>query len=209
MSTLLLISHGKFLERDLAPLLGRPLKDLKVIHITTAVKGTKTDMTPFWQIVHSALEKQGCLVEDLDIEGKNKEGLRQILKEANIVFVNGGSTFYLLRAILESGLNQVLKELLPQGLIYMGASAGAYVACPTIEVTNWKNKDKNNFGITDLTAMNLVPFILFVHYVPENREMIKEKIAQANYPTRILTDDQAILVKDDRIEFLGGEEIKL
>lgn len=92
----------------------------------------------------------------------------------------------------------------------MGASAGSYVACPTIEMALWKHQDKyDHCGLTDLTGMNLVPFLMSVHYVPEFHDLLKEKTSNSNYLTRILTDEQAILVKDDEVKLLGGEEIKL
>jgi len=55
-----------------------------------------------------------------------------------------------------------------------------------------------------------VPFLLSAHYRPENDEVIKAGIAQAKYPVRILTDEQAILVQDDNYKLVGeGSEIML
>jgi peptidase E len=117
----------------------------------------------------------------------------------------------LLKSIKESGFDKVIKKLLPQGLIYMGASAGSYVACPTIEMATWKHQDKyDHYGLTDLTAMNLVPFLLMAHYKPENQELLKEEISQANLPVKILTDEQAIMAQDGSFKLIGkGGEIKL
>ena len=208
MQTLLLLSHGKVLFHNLPEILGRSLTGAKVIHVTTAANGALTDMSPYWQTVHNAFDSYGCLVEDLDIKGREYQELKTILATADIVFVNGGNTFYLLEAVRESGFDRVVKELLPLGLIYMGASAGAYIACPTIEAATWKS-NKNRVGLTDLSAMKLVPFLLSVHYIPEFRELLEEKIKCTDYPIRVLTDDQAILVKDGQEEFIGSGEVKL
>lgn len=202
MSTILLLSHGKFLYHDLPAILGRPLAGLKVVHVTTAGKGASTDMSPYWQTVHEAFHSYDCLVEDLDIEGHSEDELRQILSAADIVFVNGGNVFYLLRAIRNSGFDKLIKELLPQGLIYMGASAGAYVACPTVEAGTWK-RAKNNFGVTDLQAMSLVPFLMMAHYLPEHQALIADKAATCGREVKVMSDEQAILIKDDKIEMLG------
>jgi len=209
MKTLLLLSHGQFLNNDLAQILNRSLVGWRVAHVTTAAKGTRTGMASFWKVVHEAFARKGCYVEDLDLDGKDENELRDILKKFNAVFVNGGNTSYLLKSIRKSGFDKVVRELLPQGFVYMGASAGAYVACPTIEAAAWNNKDKDTFGLTDLTAMNLVPFLLVAHYTPEFYDLLREKTAAISYATRVLTDEQAILVNDDEIKFLGGEEIKL
>jgi dipeptidase E len=208
MKTILLLSHGKFLNNDLPKILGRSLFGLRVAHITTASKGARVDMTPYWETARLGLTKNGFQVEDLDIEGKTENELRAILKNFDAVFVNGGNAFYLLRAMRDSGFIKIIKELIPKGFIYMGASAGAYVVCPTIEVAAW-DTSRNKFGLEDLSAFNLVPFLIKAHYQPDTAALIKEKSRQAKYPIRILTDEQAILIKDEQIEFLGDKEIIL
>lgn len=211
MKTLLLLSSSQFLiENKLSEIFNKSFENIKLAHIFTAAKGKGCVKMEYLEKTKNILKAKGCIVEDLDIDGKNEDELRNILKNFDGVFVNGGSTFYLLKSIRESGFDKVLKELLPEGFIYIGASAGSYVCCPTIEMSLWKHQDKyDHYGMTDLTGMNLVPFLMSVHYVPENKELIKNKISEANYPVRILTDQQAILVKDDEITFLGGKEIKL
>ena len=127
-----------------------------------------------------------------------------MLEDKDAVYVEGGNTFYLLKAVRESGFDQVIKKLIERGVAYVGSSAGSYIACPTIEMSTWKKpgEEKNNFGVTDLTAMNLVPFLLKAHCTPEKMEFLKEKIAKAQYPVKILSDGQAILVKDDKVELV-------
>jgi len=208
MQTLLLLSHGKFLANNLPDILGVPTAGLKVVHITTAGKGARVDMSPYWLTVHQNLEGHGCLVDDLDIEGLDEETLRNILKEYQAIFVNGGNVFYLLRAMRACNFEKVLKELLSEGLIYMGASAGAYVACPTIEVAAW-DTSRNTFDLTDFSGFNFVPYLIKAHYRPDMIDLIKEKSKTLTYPIRILSDDQAILVKDGISHFLGDNEIKI
>jgi peptidase E len=64
-------------------------------------------------------------------------------------------------------------------------------------------------GLTDFTALNLVPFLLSVHYVDDYKEILKEAMSKTKYKVRILTDKQAIFIIGDEIKFVGGEEIKL
>ena len=210
MSTILLLSSGKFLG-DNPLVLGKPFKDLKVAVVINATKGKGVSNTDYLERDKSFLKKQDCNFFELDLDGKTESELWKILTNADVVYVEGGSSFYLLKSIKESGFDKVVKKLLPQGLIYMGASAGSYVACPTIEMATWKHQDKyDHYGLTDLTAMNLVPFLLMAHYKPENQELLKEKISQANLPVKILTDEQAIMAQDGSFKLIGkGGEIKL
>lgn len=203
LSSLRLLING-----GLPPLLGKPWKDFKMAHVITASKGV-TDLA-YFERNRNFFKTEGYDVEELDLDGKNEAELEKILMTKELVFVEGGNTYYLMKSIRESGFEKVIKKLLSKGLIYMGGSAGAYVACPTIEMAGLRHQDKyNHFGVTDLTGMNLVPFLLTVHYKPEHHDLLKEKISQASRPVRILTDEQALFVKDGEVELIGGPEITL
>lgn len=207
---LLLLSSSKFLKNDLKPYLGKSLGELRIAHIISASKGQGVNDLSYIERTKEIFNNSGCYFEDLDLDGKDEKYLREYLKNFDAVFVNGGSTFYLLKSIRESGLDRVIKELLPQGFIYMGASAGSYVCCPTIEMSLWKHQDKyDHYGLTDLRALDLIPFLMTVHYSEEYKELLKEKIAMTNYQVKILNDEQAILVDEDKTVLLGGEEIIL
>lgn len=100
--------------------------------------------------------------------------------------------------------------VIEKGVPYIGSSAGSYIACPTIEMATWSLKQKDRFGVTEFSAMNLVPFLVKAHYVLEMGEVLQDKILESKYETKILKDGQAILVEDDKYKLVGeGEEIKL
>ncbi|MFA5925414.1 MAG: Type 1 glutamine amidotransferase-like domain-containing protein [Parcubacteria group bacterium] len=210
MKTLLLASIGDYVIKKGLKLLFPDVSRMKLAWITTATKGAvnRENLEKHKRL----LEKEGYNFTEIDIEGKNIGELELLLGGMDAVLVEGGNAFYLLKAVRESGFDQVVKKLLDRGVVYVGASAGSYVACPTIEMSTWKKpgEEKNNFGVTDLAAMNLVPFLVKAHYVPEMKEFLQEKIAKAGYPVKIITDEQAILVKDDIIELVGeGEELRI
>ena len=203
--TLLLFSSLRLLIGGLPPVLGRPFNQFKMVHVITASKGV-TNLA-YFERNRAFFKAEGYQSEELDLDGKNENELRKVLQGKELVYVEGGNTFYLLKSIRESGFDKVIKELLPKGLIYMGASAGSYVACPTIEMAGIKNQDMyDHHGVTDLTAMNLAPFLLFVHYKPEHRQLLKEKISHTTFPVKILTDEQAFLITDGKVELIGTEE---
>lgn len=209
MKKLLLFSSLKLLIGGLSPVLGKPFSQFRAVHVITASKGV-TDIS-YLERNREFFRSNKWEIEELDLDGTHENELRDVLKDKELVYVEGGNTFYLLKAIRESGFETIVKERLSQGLIYMGASAGSYVACPTIEMATWKHQDKyDHCGVTGLTAMHLVPFLLTVHYKPECRDLLKEKISEAGYPVKILTDEQALWVQDDKVELIGsGQEIVL
>lgn len=210
MKKLLLSSYANFVIEKGLKLLFDDVSKIKLAYITTAAKGTRNK--EYVQRHKEMLEKAGCNFEELDIEGKNENSLRELLKDKNAIWVEGGNTFYLLKAIRESGFDIVVKELVEKGVYYIGSSAGSYVACPTIEMVTWKKpgEEKDNFEVTNFIAMNFVPFLIKAHYEPKKRDVMKEKISQTKYQTKVLKDGQAILVEGDNYKLVGeGEEIIL
>jgi len=189
--------------------LHKPPQELKLAHIVTAAN-VATD-TAFLDIDKKALADLGFQVADFTLEDQDEKSLYRSLKNYDIIYIQGGNPFYLLKHIRQSGFTKVLNKLLDEGKWYIGISAGSYVCCPTIEMATWKREVDETYGLklNNLKAMNLVPFLLTVHY---NREKYREKLAKhipkTNYPVKILTDDQAFIINGDTVTLLGkGPEL--
>ena len=208
MKTLLLTSAGMQVKDEILKILPKPAGQIKLAHIITASKVEKD--TSYVEEDNKGLREVGFQIEDIDIEGKNESELREILEGFDVIYVQGGNTFYLLKWMRESGFDVIVKELIDRGVLYIGVSAGSIIMGPTIEVAGWKDFDRNDVGLQDLTAFNLVPFNIFVHYSSEYEELVREEVPKSRYPVRILTNDQAFLVQDDKATLVGrGEEIKI
>ncbi len=210
MKKLLLASNGKVvIEEGLKLLFGND-KKIKLAYITTAGNCFEGEGREYLKRHKDKIKELGYNFEEIDIKGKNEDELMALLKDKDAVYVEGGNTYYLLKAVRESGFDKVIKELIEKGIAYIGSSAGSYIMCPTIEMTDWKPNDKDKYGVTDFTALNLVPFLVFAHYLPELEDILREKVANAKYPVKILKDGQAILVENDNYKLVGeGGEVKL
>ncbi len=207
---ILLASDGKFLMKEGYKLLDIPVEQMNIGYITTAAKVSRGSASVMVQNYKKEMTDNGYSYEEFDIEGKSKKEMTDFFANKNIIHVEGGNTYYLLKAIRESGFSDFLKESLNEGKIYIGTSAGAYVMCPTIEVSNWNDDGKDKFGLTDFTGLNYVPFVLKVHYKDEMKELITEKMKNLKYPLKILKDGQGIYDNNGEFSFNGeGEEIKL
>lgn len=199
--TILLTSNGMQVKDEIIKLLQKPAYDITVAFINTAAK--PQDNTDYVKRDLDIMREVGFNVEEIDIEGKNSGQLMKLLELKDIIFVEGGNTFYLLAAMRRCGFEKVIKKLLKQGKVYIGASAGSMVAGITIDTANWKNQDKNIVNLKNLRGLGLVPFNVFVHYTPEHAQLVNEKVKKSKYPLRVLTDDQAILCQAKNIMFLG------
>jgi dipeptidase E len=203
--TLLLTSAGikeSFKDIFLSHL-PKPPKDISVAYIVTAAFGEEGEKSWLYT-AKKQLESLGINdIEDLDLRGKNKDQLYSLLSKKDIILVNGGNTFYLLKYVKESGFDDVIEKLINENKIYFGVSAGSYIACPTIEQSHWKHQDRNDFGVKDLTGLNLVPFLITAHFTEEAGRSVEEGAKTTKYPVVALSDDQAVLAENNSVKIIG------
>ncbi|HLN19170.1 MAG TPA: Type 1 glutamine amidotransferase-like domain-containing protein, partial [Patescibacteria group bacterium] len=158
--------------------LGRDPKGMRLAFIPTAEFPEKNK--DFVEIIKNDLATIGFEIKDIYLENESADSLYKELSEFDIIFVSGGNTFYLLDQIRKSGFDKIIEKLLDEGKLYVGISAGSYIACPTIEVATWKNDDSNVVKIKDLTGLNLVPFLLKAHYEPDKLPIIEKGVKKTN-----------------------------
>jgi len=204
---LLLTSSGMIgTKEEILSVLLKPADKIRVAHIITASKIEED--TSYVEKDRELMKEAGFNVEDVDIEGKNKNQLLKILESVDIIYVQGGNTYYLLKQMRKSGFDKIIKKLLTKGIIYIGVSAGSIVAGETIQTAGWLG-DKNTVNLINLKGLKLVKSNLFVHYKPEDAEIIKQKSKKIKKRLRILTDEQALFIFGKKITLVGeGEAIK-
>jgi dipeptidase E len=84
------------------------------------------------------------------------------LEQAEVLFVGGGNSFRLLKALHDYELIEVVRNRVAAGeLSYMGSSAGTNMACPTIRTTN----DMPIVEPPSFEAFSLIPFQINPHYL--------------------------------------------
>ncbi len=82
------------------------------------------------------------------------------IEEAEGIVVGGGNSFALLSRLHDAGLFELIQDTAEAGTPYIGWSAGANLACPTIMTTN----DMPIVQPPGLDAFNLIPFQINPHY---------------------------------------------
>jgi dipeptidase E len=132
------------------------------------------------------------------------------LNDYELIIVGGGNTFQLLKQCRERGVLQAIHSRVSQGKAkYLGWSAGANLACPTIKTTN----DMPIVDPGSLEALGLIPFQVNPHYVSvslpghhgETRDERLEEFAHANpdLPVIGLPEGDWIRVAGNSIELRG------
>jgi dipeptidase E len=174
----------------------------RVGFVTAASLG---DERLYWARARDALAPAGLDV----VHVYWRENPLPVLAGVEAVFVGGGNTYALLKRLRESGLLAALRERVLAGLPYLGSSAGANVAGPTILTTN----DWNVVALDRFDALGLVPFNINPHYLAVDPAMapgsetrddrIREYLAVNANPVYGIEEETLIRVEDDRATVRG------
>ena len=141
------------------------------------------------------------------------------LEKMEGIYVGGGNTFSLVQKLHEKEILEVIRrKVLENGIPYAGVSAGANVACPTMQTTNDMPIDL----VPSFETFDIVPFQINPHYHPggiwwkENNELRehfgetrKRRIEEFhNYndtPVIGLYEGSFLICDDDGIELQGNK----
>ncbi|MCK9423481.1 MAG: dipeptidase PepE [Bacteroidales bacterium] len=86
------------------------------------------------------------------------------VNEAESIVIGGGNTFHLVLMIQEFGIMEAIRRKVLRGIPFVGWSAGANVACPTMKTTN----DMPVCEPPSFNCLKLIPFQINPHYLDAN-----------------------------------------
>jgi len=86
---------------------------------------------------------------------------KNALNRAEAIFVGGGNTFRLLQSLYQADLLLPMRRRVAEGMLYIGSSAGAVVAAPTIKTTN----DMPIVQPPSFDSLGLIRFQINAHYL--------------------------------------------
>ena len=178
------------LKHEFYKLLNKDIEKVKVLYITTAIDG-EDDSDTSW--IHEEFQT----ILDLGIKEENVKEYKMDydidLSLYDMIYMMGGNTFYLLKKIRDTKFDIKLKEVINNGLIYVGSSAGSIILGNTIELA--LAYDKNDVKITDFTGLRLVDGIIVPH-ANRKQEFIKEKKEQYEDKIYAIYDEHGIIVNN-------------
>jgi len=134
---------------------------------------------------------------------------KQTIRNADAMFIGGGNTFRLLKALYSNDLIDVIRQRVNAGMPYIGSSAGSNVAGPTIKTTN----DMPIVEPPSFAALDLVPFQINPHFqdpdpnsthMGETREQRLLQFLEDNDTTVVGLREGALIRVEDGVTTLKG-----
>ena len=114
------------------------------------------DRDAYASVAQERFSRMGCHTESIHAVADAK----QAVNEADAIFIGGGNTFRLLKALYDADVLKVIRDRVERGLPYIGSSAGSNVAGPTIKTT----KDMPIVQPPSFDALAIVPFQISPHF---------------------------------------------
>ncbi len=177
----------------------------KLLFVITASED-ETGTVQWREDDRNALIKAGFDVTDYTFTGKTTTEIKQTLKQFDVLCIEGGNTFLLLEQIQKTGCADNIRQLVENGMPYIGSSAGSIVAGPDIYPTR-RLDDYDLSRLNGFAGLGLVDFVIFPHWGSEHfKDLYLNKRLDINYNDKhkymVLTDNQYIETDGETMKFI-------
>mgnify|MGYP000039926654 FL=1 len=183
---------------------GKPFKEIQITVIPTVANTYAVDNRPWFDKELNVFKKLGFNIKILEIENKNKEEIKEGLKNTEAIFVTGGNTYYLLYHAKKSGLFSLIKEMVSTGVIYIGSSAGSILAGLNVDIAR-RFDDSSIVDLKNYEGLAFTQSLILPHFdKKENTEELKETVKEwehKGYKITSLRNDQALII-DENSEYI-------
>jgi len=132
--------------------------------------------------------------------------LMQVLR-SDLIYLDGGNTYYFLDMLRKAKMLHHLKEFAKKGGVLAGTSAGAIILTPDIKTAGYpaNDRDENAFGLKDLSALGIVGFEFYPHWVDQSsyNEALSVESELIDVPIYAVPDNGGIRSHGGRLTFYG------
>ena len=202
------------IKKALFELLEKPASETRVVFIPTAANLVADDKSWLVQNYNDFLKLGLQSFDIVDISAVPKENWMKRFEAADVLCFGGGDEQYLTHLMRESGVVEVLPELL-KTRVYMGISAGSMVVGKLLsgELTKelWPEESfegsEEGLGLYDFSILPHLNSDYFAHLRVPLIESMKDRFPQTIYA---LDDASALKVIEGQIEVVSeGQFLEL
>ncbi|GAA4846366.1 hypothetical protein GCM10023310_25430 [Paenibacillus vulneris] len=213
---LILTSDGissSAIERQILSILESPPSKLKSCIVTTASSKKHQSQTALNdQARLLQLGLSSCKLVDIEFDDP------QILREYDVIHLNGGNPFYLLLQMKRRNAMGLIRQLADQGTLIIGVSAGAMVLADTLEHVNelnriigYENMDLEE--LTDYDAVGLTHCAVVPHYNrfiadnPDFEQSLQQLELSRGRTYLRIEDGDALVIQDGTASYIRSTEV--
>jgi dipeptidase E len=165
-----------------------------------------------------AIKATGASLVELELDKLAYSQSIAICQQSDVIWFNGGNTYYARYWIEQSGLSRDLEELLASRL-YVGSSAGSMIVGEHINLTDQYFPAERAAFLAEgsqgklLTGegLGLLPFSVLPHYASaqpyfselSDQQSIKLALAGIDYQLYALSDGRAVAFEDGAVKVIG------
>ncbi len=202
MKQIFLTSSSEEVVDDIIKKLPKSPKEMNLAFIDTAAEVETGDH--WWlRAEKEKLIEVGFNVDEFSIKGMIKDEIENRLKDKQVIYFCGGNTFYLLDQVIKTGCDEIIKNKIENGMIYIGSSAGSMIIGKRIDLVSTiddsskaPNLKSDGLGIVDIAVLPHWGSDVFrEEYMKGFESMYIEGIKIVP-----LTNQQYIWIKDDLIQ---------
>jgi dipeptidase E len=202
MKQLFLTSSSEEVLDDIIKKLPKSPKELSLAFIDTAAEVEEGDH--WWlRTEKEKLVETGFNVDQFSIKGMTKNEIENRLKDKQIIYFCGGNTFYLLDQVIKTGCDEIIKNKIENGVIYIGSSAGSMIVGKRIDLVSTID-DYSKAPDLKSDGLGIVDLAVLPHWGSDvfRDEYLKGFEAMYTEGIKIvpLTNQQYIWVNDDLIQ---------
>jgi dipeptidase E len=200
------------IPQAVAELAEKPLAELNVAIINEAYVGIDAGEDEKWLINELSLIAQYAkgTISFVNLRAYGIAEIKERLAFADIIYIVGGKQIVLPKLFRETGFDKLLVELVRHKVI-MGTSAGANVLGKPIEDAEyWQDQYGSVQEYLAVPSLGFVDFNILPHYKREDNprripEILTPLLKNHPFPLYGLTDMQALVFNDGKVQFVGGQ----
>lgn len=117
-----------------------------------------------WRLRLMGMRVQTIAIPHTQTDSQSLERMRRALNSADILYVCGGNTFYLLQELHASGADHIITARVQAGVPYIGESAGAVIAGPDINYIRHMDNIALAPTLNQTRGLALEPYAIVPHY---------------------------------------------
>ena len=194
-------------------LAGKPQDQINVAVINEAYAVERGDHGWVLDDLSRVKDHFGGRMELVNLLALDVTEVKARLDTADVIFVVGGHTDYLMSVCNKTGFSTLLPDLL-QDKVYVGSSAGSMIIGKRVSTAAYERiyGEEGDFGVS--SYLEFVDFALKPHLgsplFPDNRSDVLLEVTQDLEGTLYgLADDAAIIVNGDSHYIIGSEPVRI